>query len=117
MPAPKGHKAYGGFRDHPENINRAGRPRVGLTFAERVRAVLEEENEQKQTTLIEEMVLEAIKRAKKGNFQFFEALTARAYGKVPDRVETSTEPKPDLSKLTEAEIVTLRALLEKAKPG
>lgn len=105
-----------GFVKGDPRINRAGRPRVGLTFAERVRAVLEEETEEGKKTKIEEMVDIAIRRAKAGSFQFYDALTARAYGKVPDKVEQSQAPQYDTSKLTNEELATLRALLEKAKP-
>jgi hypothetical protein len=104
------------FRERPQDINRKGRPRVGLTFAERVRAVLEEETEDGKKTLIEQMVDIAIKRAKSGSFQFYDALIARAYGKVPDKVEVAQEQPFDPSKLNDAELDLLKQLLEKAKP-
>ena len=118
MPRVKGSKnPNAGFKNHPENINRKGRPKVGLTFAERVRCVIEEEHLDKSKLLVDELIDEAIKRAKRGNFQFWDALMARAYGKVPDKVETTTEAKPDLSKLTDDELAQWQRLAEKAKPG
>jgi hypothetical protein len=93
-----------------------GRPKLGMTFAVLVREVLEEENPRTKKSKVESMVDVAIARAMKGSWQFYDALTARAYGKVPDKVEMQTEAKPDLSKLTDEEIQTLMALLSKAKP-
>jgi hypothetical protein len=108
-------KPVSSFRDHPENINRKGRPKLGLAFAELVRAVMEEENPRTKKSKVESMVDVAIARAMKGSWQFYDALTARAYGKVPDKIELNQEDKPDLSKLTDEEIKVLTALLEKAK--
>ena len=110
-------KPVSSFRDHPENINRKGRPKTGLAFAELVREVMEEKNPKTKKSKIESMVDVAVNRAMRGSWQFYDALTARAYGKVPDKVELSNEDKPDLSKLTDEEIKVLTALLEKAKPG
>lgn len=105
-----------GFKQNPQNINRAGRPKVGLTFAERVRNVLEEDDAKKSKLLIEELIDEAVKRAKRGNFMFWDALMNRAYGKVTDKVEMTQEQPFDASKLTSDELAQLKALLEKAKP-
>ena len=109
-------KPKSSFRDHPENINRKGRPKLGLAFAELVREVLKETNPKTKKSKVESMVDVAVTRAMKGSWQFYDALTARAYGKVPDKVELSQQDKPDLSKLTDEEIKVLTALLEKAKP-
>ena len=99
------------------NRNVKGRPKVGLTVGERIRdAMNEPARGQDGYTKFDEMVDMAMSRAKKGSFGFWESLMARAYGKVPDKIEMQTEDKPDLSKLTDEEIATLMALLEKAKP-
>lgn len=103
------------FEKGDPRINRKGRPIAGKSLAEYIRAALEESDEGKKKSAIEEMVDEAIKRAKKGQFQFWEALTNRGYGKVPDKVEMQTEEKPDLSKLTKEELETWMQLLAKAK--
>lgn len=105
------------FKKGDPRINRKGRPIAGKSFAEYIRAALEETDEGKKKSAIEEMVDEAIKRAKKGQFQFWEALTNRGYGKVPDKVEMTSQEKPDLSKLTDEEIETWKRLLEKSKPS
>lgn len=97
--------------------NMKGRPKLGQTTAERIRdAMNEPANGMEGYTKFDEMVDMAMARAKKGSWQFWDALMNRAYGKVPDKVEMQTEEKPDLSKLTDEEIETLMALLAKAKP-
>ncbi len=96
-------------------INRKGRPKVGETFAEYVRDFMEAEHEGKGT-IVAEMMAIAVSRAKRGQFQFWEQLVNRAYGKVPDKVEMNTQEKPDLSKLTDEELQIWMRLLEKSKP-
>lgn len=97
--------------------NLKGRPKLGLTTAEKIRDAMNEPAKgQEGYTKFDEMVDLAMMRAKKGSWQFWDALMNRAYGKVPDKVEMQTEEKPDLSKLTDEEINTLMALLAKAKP-
>lgn len=95
-------------------INRKGRPKLGESFAEYVRAFMEAEDESKGT-IVAEMMEIAVKKARQGQYQFWEALVNRAYGKVPEKVEMTSQEKPDLSKLTDEEIETLNALLSKAK--
>lgn len=97
-------------------INRKGRTPYGTTLAEYLRKIIEETDEGKKQSIADEMMMIAIQRAKRGSFQFWEAIMNRAYGKVPDKVEMNTEEKPDLSKLTKEEIETWMRLLNKAKP-
>ena len=89
---------------------------MGESFAEYVRAFMEAEDEVKGT-IVAEMMEIAVRKAKQGQFQYWEALVNRAYGKVPDKVEMQTEDKPDLSKLSKEEIETWMKLLAKAKPS
>lgn len=96
-------------------INRKGRPKMGESFAEYVRAFMEAEDESKGT-IVAEMMEIAVKKARQGQFQFWEQLVNRAYGKVPDKVEMQTQEKPDLSKLTDEELKIWMQLLEKSKP-
>ena len=117
MPAPKRKMPPNNFRDHPENINRKGRPRVGLTFAEMVREVMEEQDLKARKAKVRVMLDIAYARSKKGHFQFWDALVARGYGKVPDKIEMTTEEKPDLSKLSNEELAEWNRLAKKAKPG
>lgn len=97
-------------------INRKGRPKLGLTVAERIRDAMNEPiKEGEPYTKFDQLVDEAMRRAKLGNFQFFKELMARAYGNVPDQVQMLVEKPPDLSKLSDNEVHTLLALMEKAK--
>ncbi len=88
---------------------------MGESFAEYVRAFMEAEDETKGT-IVAEMMEIAVKKARQGQFQFWESLVNRAYGKVPDKVEMQTQEKPDLSKLTNEELKIWMQLLEKSKP-
>jgi len=98
-------------------INRKGRTPKGTTFAEYIRAFMEDDDDGKRKSIIQEMTEEAVKQAKRGHFQYWDSLTNRGYGKVPDKVEMNTQEKPDLSKLTTEELETWMQLLQKAKPN
>jgi hypothetical protein len=95
-------------------INRKGRPKIGQSFAEYVRDFMEAEDE-KKGTIVAEMMEIAVKKARQGQFQFWEQLVNRAYGKVPDKVEVSKEDDIDLSLLPDEDLETWKRLLEKAK--
>lgn len=97
-------------------INRKGRPKLGQSFAEYVRNFMEAEDETKGT-IVAEMMEIAVKKARQGQYQFWEALVNRAYGKVPDKIEMQNDEKPDLSKLTSEELKIWMQLLEKSKPS
>lgn len=104
------------FKKGDPRINRKGRPKVGLTVAERIRDAMNEPAKGEEGyTKFDEMVDLAMRRAHAGSYQFWEALMARAYGKVPDQVQMLVEKPPDLSKLTDDEVKTLLALMQKAK--
>ena len=97
-------------------INRKGRTPTGTTFAEYIRAFVEETDGGKKQSLIDEMMVVAVKRAQMGQYQFWDAIVNRAYGKVPDKIEVNEQAKPDLSKLTNEEIAEWQRLLMKSKP-
>ena len=117
MPRNPGKPPSKPFTKGDPRINRKGRPKKGETFAEYVRNFIESEDETKKKAVIETMMMVAIKKANQGQFQFWEQLVNRAYGKVPDKVEMNTQEKPDLSKLTKDELITWMQLLQKAKPS
>ena len=109
---PRGGKHFVKGFDPRRNL--AGRPKVGETLPERIRAAMQEEVRPGYSKM-DALIDEAMSRAKNGNFLMLQELWSRGYGKVPDRVEVSTDAKPDLSKLTDEEIAILQKLLEKAK--
>lgn len=118
MPAPKGHKSWpNNFRDHPENINRKGRPKVGLTLAEMIRDAMESTDPKTNRQKVDELIDVAMARAKRGHWQFWDSLMSRGYGKAPDVIEFKNNEKPDLSKLSDKELTEWTRLLQKAKPG
>ena len=96
-------------------INRKGRTPLGTTLAEYLRAIIEETDDGKKQSVADRMIEIAIKKANQGQFQFWDAILNRAYGKVPDKVEINKEEKPDLSKLTKEELIEWSRLLEKSK--
>lgn len=104
------------FRERPQDINRAGRKPNSKTFGDYLREYLEREDEGGKRQVIAEMVDIAVKRAKQGQYQFWDALMNRAYGKVADKIELPNEPAFDPSKLTNEELAQLKTLLEKSKP-
>lgn len=111
---PKGRPPSKPFTKGDPRINRKGRPKLNQTFAEYVRNFMEAEDEARGT-IVAEMMAIAVKRAKMGQFQFWDALVNRAYGKVPDQVEINPQEKPDLSKLSKEELETWMQLLRKAQ--
>lgn len=109
-------KPSGGFREHPENINRAGRKPNSMTFGDYLRSFLESEEGEGKRQIVAQMVDIAIARAKKGQFQFWDALMNRAYGKPAEKIELTPEQPFDPKKLSTEELAALKTLLEKAKP-
>lgn len=103
------------FKKGDPRINRKGRTPLGTTLAEYLRKIIEETDDGKKQSIADEMMMLAIAKAKKGQFQFWDAIVNRAYGKVPDKVEMQAEDKTDLSKLTKEELETWMQLLAKAK--
>jgi hypothetical protein len=102
-------------KGYDPNRNYNGRPKLGMTVGERIRDAMNEPAKgQEGYTKFDEMVDMAMSRAKKGSFGFWNALLERAYGKVPDKVEMTSEEKPDLSLLTNEELELYAALLKKA---
>lgn len=102
-------------KGYDPNRNYNGRPKLGTTTAERIRDAMNEPAKGGEGyTKFDEMVDMAMSRAKKGSWQFWDALMNRAYGKVPDKVEMSNDEKPDLSLLTNEELELYAALLKKA---
>lgn len=115
MPRNPGKPPSKPFTKGDPRINRKGRPLKGLTFAEWVRDAMESPDEKSGRRKVDDLIDEAIRRAMKGNFQFWDALVARGYGKVPEKIELNQDEKPDLSKLTKEEIETWKLLIAKAK--
>ena len=104
----------GGFvKGFDPRRNRKGRAKVGETFAEKVRDALAEEIRPGYSKL-DALIDEALERAKAGDYQFFDSLMSRAFGKVPDRVEQVADAGLDLSRLTDEELAELTFLQEKA---
>ena len=103
------------FKKGDPRINRKGRTPLGTTLAEYLRKIIEETDDGKKQSIADEMMMMAIARAKRGQFQYWDAIMNRAYGKVPDKVEMNTQEKPDLSKLTKEELETWMQLIQKTK--
>jgi hypothetical protein len=110
----KSGKPIGFVRGFDPKRNLKGRPKLGLTVAERIRDAMEEKIRPDGYSKMDALIDEAFARAKMGSFVFFDALMSRGYGKVPDKIELQTEDKPDLSKLNDEELATYAALLKKA---
>lgn len=97
-------------------INRKGRAKVGETLAEKVRDAMNEKvADGQEYTKLDQMIDDAMAQARKGKFQYLEALWARGFGKVPDKIEINKDDDIDLSNLTKEEIEQWKLLLLKAK--
>lgn len=105
------------FTKGDPRINRKGRAKVGMTLAEKVRDAMNEAvTEGQEYTKLDQMIDDAMAQARKGKFQYLEALWARGFGKVPDKLEIDNEgEKYDLSRLTDEEVKEWKRLKEKAK--
>ena len=117
MATPKEPKKFGVafIKGFDPRRNMTGRPKKGASLAERVRAAMDEPvREDDGYSKMDALIDEALSRAKAGNFQFWDALMARGYGKVPDKIEVNHDEKPDLSKLTKAELDLYTTLTKKA---
>lgn len=89
----KGERVKGSkqFSEHPENINRKGRPRKLPELEIILAEVLSQEKNGKTAA---EQVIEALrKKAIAGDARAIELLLNRAYGKVPDRFDVTTNGK------------------------
>lgn len=73
-------KAPRGFAKHPENINKAGRPRSGLTMADLIRARMEGETGEK---IVDGMIL----RSLEGNDTATKILLDRGWGQAPQSID------------------------------
>jgi hypothetical protein len=87
----------GGFRDHPENINRNGRPKRGETFTDVIELELNKKNVQVQTAAGFELITakEAVARklvnlaVAEGNFPAIKYLMDRMDGSPRQSVSVS----------------------------
>lgn len=98
-------------------LNPKGRPKDGESLSSLVRMGLDKEIEPGKTVL-DELFEIAIKKAKQGDFHYFEWIFNRAYGKALDRLEVSTkepfiaswgnaeEEESDESYISEGEVIT-----------
>jgi hypothetical protein len=117
VPKAKRKPSRGAFvRGFDPRRNMAGRPKLGETLAEKIRAAMNEPvRDEDGYSKLDALIDEAMSQAKAGHYQMLDLLWVRAYGKVPEKLEFKNEDAPDLSKLTDEEIAQLAALMEKAK--
>lgn len=91
----------GGFREHPENINRNGAPKKGSTFKDIYSRILDEKHiikdengNDKDTGLLkkEALVHACFEHAIRGSFSHLKEIAERIDGKIPEDEENPTEP-------------------------
>lgn len=93
--------------------NLTGRPKLGLTLAEKIRDAMNEPVHEGYTKL-DALIDMAMEQAASGNPSMLEMLWSRGYGRVPERIELQQEEKLDLSKLSSEELAALKELRKKA---
>lgn len=109
------------FEKGDSRINRAGRPPSGKAIAEKARSILKTpiDPDIPDGLLIEDQILLNIARdAQEGNLQSAVVILNRAYGRDTEHIMLGKEEKEvDYSTLSDSELHTMLAILEKAENG
>ncbi len=95
--------------------NPNGRPKKGMSLAEKFRDALAEKTSEKSEgyTKLDALIDKTVEMALAGDHDSIEYCLARGWGKLIDRVEITPKQEYDLSKLSDEEIDQLEALQKK----
>lgn len=77
----------GGFAEHPENINRSGRPKKEQTLNWIIDQVLLEPAGKSKLSKLEVIIRSMIDKALKGDFRYAEAVLNRRFGTARQTIE------------------------------
>jgi len=86
-----------GFGNHPENINKNGKPPGTLSFSTKWKKFIEHIAEQNKTTVdkVDQELLDvAYKQMKSGSFQYWKDIQDRVYGQAKGNLDVTSEGKP-----------------------
>lgn len=85
-------RAIGGFGDHPENINRRGRP-PGISRIKPLLETITDEQYEGDASRLEAMIRKVVDMATEGDMAAVKWLSERLDGKVADRIQASVLPE------------------------
>jgi hypothetical protein len=90
-----------------------GRPRLGLALADILRAIAEEEDSYTGETNLQILVRTLFEQAKAGDIPSIQIVLNRMFGREPEIFNIIAGQEPSLELLSDEELETYNALLEK----